>query len=322
MAYDKVVDSSVLDGYFDDIADAIRAKGGSGTYTPAQMPQAIADIPEGNPALDALLAGTATGNITIAGVEDWSFGRILLHRYSDANNVTELHLPDLLYWRTASAGTLGARQNYGGCIDATRQSQKASSASLQVLDIPKCIRLHIAPPDNSVSYVVFGNMTTLNAPKLQSLSGCLRECGLSVVDLPELVEMLDENKTFYQCVNLKTVKLPKLNTGYLNNNTFSNCRALESLDIGKIPSIGDVAKDCSSLVAVVLRGSSVTNMTTTTSFNNTPIASGTGYIYVPRALISSYEAATNWSAYAGQFRALEDYTDDHTVDGEFILPAN
>ena len=48
MAYDKVVDSTVLDGYFTDIADAIRDKDGTqNTYTPAQMPQAIEDIPTG-----------------------------------------------------------------------------------------------------------------------------------------------------------------------------------------------------------------------------------------------------------------------------------
>ena len=41
---DKAVDSAVLDGYFSDIADAIRDKGGSGTYSPAQMAQAIEDI--------------------------------------------------------------------------------------------------------------------------------------------------------------------------------------------------------------------------------------------------------------------------------------
>ena len=45
MSYDKVVDSQVLDGYFDDIADAIRDKNYTqNTYTPTQMPQAIRDI--------------------------------------------------------------------------------------------------------------------------------------------------------------------------------------------------------------------------------------------------------------------------------------
>ena len=53
MALDKVVDSTILDGYFSDIANAIRRKNGeSGTYTPAQMPQKINDIPSGGGAVE------------------------------------------------------------------------------------------------------------------------------------------------------------------------------------------------------------------------------------------------------------------------------
>ena len=42
-------------------------------------------------------------------------------------------------------------------------------------------------------------------------------------------------------------------------------------------------------------------------FNNTLIASGTGYIYVPAEYIEEYKTATNWSVYASRFRAIEDY---------------
>ncbi len=48
MALDKLVDSAVLDGYFEDIADAIRAKAVTeDQYSPEDMPQAILDIPSG-----------------------------------------------------------------------------------------------------------------------------------------------------------------------------------------------------------------------------------------------------------------------------------
>jgi hypothetical protein len=40
------------------------------------------------------------------------------------------------------------------------------------------------------------------------------------------------------------------------------------------------------------------------------------YIYVPAALIEDYKVATNWSTYANQFRALEDYTVDGTITGD------
>ena len=51
-------------------------------------------------------------------------------------------------------------------------------------------------------------------------------------------------------------------------------------------------------------------------FGGTPIASGTGYIYVPSTLVETYKTATNWSTFANQFRALEDYTVDGTTTGE------
>ena len=56
-------------------------------------------------------------------------------------------------------------------------------------------------------------------------------------------------------------------------------------------------------------------LSNTNAFSSTPIASGTGYIYVPRALVDSYKAASKWSTYANQFRALEDYTVDGTTTG-------
>jgi len=76
---------------------------------------------------------------------------------------------------------------------------------------------------------------------------------------------------------------------------------------------------CAQLQALILRNTTLVTLGGD-YLSNTPIAFGTGYIYVPRDLISSYESATNWSRHAGQFRAIEDYTDDGTLTGEFIMP--
>lgn len=73
---------------------------------------------------------------------------------------------------------------------------------------------------------------------------------------------------------------------------------------------------CSKLIAVTLRGSNLVSLSNQNAFTNTPIANGTGYIYVPRALVDTYKSATNWTAYANQFRALEDYTVDGTITGK------
>ena len=47
-----------------------------------------------------------------------------------------------------------------------------------------------------------------------------------------------------------------------------------------------------------------------------PAGAKDGYIYVPRNMIETLSNATNWSAYASQLRALEDYTVDGTTTGD------
>ena len=64
---------------------------------------------------------------------------------------------------------------------------------------------------------------------------------------------------------------------------------------------------CTALNALILGHSAVCPLKATTAFNNTPIAKGTGYIYVPRSLVDSYKTAENWSTFANQIRAIEDY---------------
>ena len=73
---------------------------------------------------------------------------------------------------------------------------------------------------------------------------------------------------------------------------------------------------CEAMESLILRKTSaICTLANTSVFRSTPIADGTGYIYVPAALVDSYKAATNWSTYADQFRALEDYTVDGTTTG-------
>ena len=64
---------------------------------------------------------------------------------------------------------------------------------------------------------------------------------------------------------------------------------------------------CTKLKALILRNTNVVALANTNAFQSTPIASGTGFIYVPAALIDSYKAAPNWTTYANQIRAIEDY---------------
>ena len=66
---------------------------------------------------------------------------------------------------------------------------------------------------------------------------------------------------------------------------------------------------CSSLTTAILRSETMCSLDDISVFADTPISKGTGYIYVPQALIESYQAHEKWSTYADQFRAIEDYPD-------------
>lgn len=98
---------------------------------------------------------------------------------------------------------------------------------------------------------------------------------------------------------------------------FSSCTVLALVDLPNATKVDSNAfEGCTVLQTLILRGNAVATLGGTNAFNRTPIASGEGYIYVPAALVNSYKAATNWSTYAAQFRALEDYTVDGTITGE------
>lgn len=119
---------------------------------------------------------------------------------------------------------------------------------------------------------------------------------------------------FRECGKLQSVEMPRL-TG-LGTCVFYGCKAMEKADWPLLTSVGtQTFYNCTALVALVLRSESMATLSATSAFTGTPIASGTGYIYVPAALVDSYKAATNWSTYAAQFRALEDYTVDGTTTG-------
>lgn len=92
--------------------------------------------------------------------------------------------------------------------------------------------------------------------------------------------------------------------------SFYNCTKLKKIDFDVLEEMQDADfYRCSALTAVIIRSPAVCTMSNSSAFKLTPIASGTGYIYVPAALMDQYKAATNWTAYADQIRAIEAYPD-------------
>lgn len=82
---------------------------------------------------------------------------------------------------------------------------------------------------------------------------------------------------------------------------------------------------CTSLNVLVLRNSTIRVLDAIGAFANTPFASGEagGTLYVPQALISRYQSATNWSTILGyannQIKSIESTHTDPTAPIDLTL---
>lgn len=107
------------------------------------------------------------------------------------------------------------------------------------------------------------------------------------------------------CSSLVDVNLPKVNS--LKNYAMQNCKALVRLEFQqKITTQGAVWINCSALTTLILRGTAMSGLGNKNCLQGTPIASGTGYIYVPDNLVDTYKANTNWANYASQIKGLSE----------------
>ena len=103
--------------------------------------------------------------------------------------------------------------------------------------------------------------------------------------------------------------------GVFGSSTNANaCRLLEDIDIGNTAGLGNYAfMNCYKLQTLILRKSdAICTLANISAFTNSPVrgyAGLTATIYVPSALISTYQTATNWSTIYGEghvtFAAIE-----------------
>lgn len=210
------------------------------------------------------------------------------------NNTTALR--DLLEQANAlpDAGTDGAVS----IIERTVTQIKSNVKTIGKSAFANCAALTSAefPYAVSVSSVAF--------------SGCT---ALSSVSLPIATQF--GTQAFMNCGALEKVVFPAAESvGYW---MFQKCGSLAIADFPVAVSVSTKAFDeCYALKALCLRNTeTICALASTNAFDNSGIAFGDGYIYVPAELVDSYKTATNWSAFANQFRVLEDYTVDGTITG-------
>lgn len=136
------------------------------------------------------------------------------------------------------------------------------------------------------------------------------------------IDKLGDDVAFKQIVERTITEFVDTEITQLGEYALMGCKSLTKVDLHNVTLLrGWSLNGCSSLTALVIRSNALCTMENSYVFTNNAIASGKGYVYVPREFLSDtdsakdYRRATNWSKY-NRFRVLEDYTVDGTTTGE------
>lgn len=125
---------------------------------------------------------------------------------------------------------------------------------------------------------------------------------LEIISLP-LCRTLGGN-VFWGCSKLTQVNIPLVTT--IQSSTFRET-GIKKLDCLSVNNIKNYAFNYArQLDTLILRDSNVCVLENINAFNNTKIAAGTGYIYVPDNLVDSYKTATNWVTFASQIKPISE----------------
>lgn len=172
-------------------------------------------------------------------------------------------------------------------------------SKLRSVDLPNVTTVG----DNAFYGVGLGELILPSCTKVGGT--CIAYCGSLVkVALPNCTTL--GSYAFRNNKLLSEVSLPACTT--LTQSAFYDCDSLAKISLPSVTVINVSAFSGSAIFeTLILGGSSVVQLVNTNAFSGTKIAGGTGYIYVPAALVESYKVATNWANFAEQIRAIEDY---------------
>ena len=164
-------------------------------------------------------------------------------------------------------------------------------------------------------------LAALDAPNLTTLGqyafsgNNTYKMGFKSINLPKCTAIPASTLTY--CANVTELVLPECKS--VGNSSLTNWTNLQYVDLPKCTSIINYGlRNNGNLATLILRSETMCTLSNY-ALNSTAIFNGNGHVYVPRALVESYQTATNWKTAHGKnadtFRALEDYTVDGTING-------
>ena len=273
MAYDKVIDSAKLEADLTYLADTIRAKGG----TSGQLV-----FPEGmTAAINHMMAALIEREIT--------------HITDDTAKKVGQYI--LYGCQSLKSASFSKATEIGDCAFH-------SCEYLQSADFPEATSIGgtAFTGCNSLKEAVFPKVTAMKGNAFQN---CI---ALESIVFPLLTAL---NPYSFTYTKLTEAAFPSAAAVYIY--ALANNSLLERVILPKAAEIGANAfRQCAKLSTLVLGNTEgVCTLGGTNAFYGTPFASGGsgGTVYVPEALIGSYQEATNWSTlYAAgscSFQAIE-----------------
>lgn len=282
--------NSEIQNYNDGLLDAYSAVNTKGGTVPANknldnLPTAINSVPSGGSASDFYhLAIDSDGYELVHLVKS-----IPATIYVD-NAVTNLNE----LFRNAIYMEGGITLSGGGSITSVYGAFR--EAAVSTIDLSG---LSFSANGVDLSYLAYyaPNLTNLSMPhniKVTNLSNLLRANNVSDSS-PASVDFsgwdTSTSTSFAYAFGYRTGTTTINISGWTNPNSASTQGIFQRTD---------------SLTTLIIDSPEVFNLSGSNPFTGSGIASGTGYVYVPDNLVSSYQAANVWSTYASQIKGLSE----------------
>lgn len=172
----------------------------------------------------------------------------------------------------------------------------------------------------NVERINVSNLNTCNVSNMQNMfTGCskVKELDVSNFDT-HLVNSF--GNMFHGCYELEKLDVTNWNTsnvtmmGWL----FYGCRNLKVLNLSTwdVSNVGsywmrEMFEGCHNLKTIIINNPTLFKLQYNTPFNNTPIINGTGFVYVPDDLVSSYKSAANWKNFASAIKPISELPEEY-----------
>lgn len=231
------------------------------------------------------------------------------YMFSGCTNLTNIYAPEAIY---------GGNAVFSGC------------KALQSVSFPKMSSIGQNMFYECYALSSFTLSTTISSIPASAFTACR---AISAISMPN-VKVVGFN-AFLNCTKLSSVSLPSATT--ISGSAFYNC-PVRKLSFPLVTNIGACITNKATevdfslrppitasafrynydLFNLILRNEEMLTLNNVNALWSTPIANGCGKIYVPANLVDTYKSASNWSTYAAQIEALENYTDGSPTGGDTI----